>query len=158
MRVLRKRSRHATEWILTCAAPYGLPPHGLKSPKGSKASLWDKNPKPSIFSWAQGGNKLGRIEVAKIIVHFDDGDSSTMTIKHKDHIADWLQWLDNFRLTDEQRGWSGNTANPWGPGVLACAISEVVWKNPNPELTISHIDLVSEVTDVAPFVVAITLE
>ncbi len=107
---------------------------------------------------AQGGNKLGRIEVARIIVHFDNGDSSTMTIKHKDHIADWLQWLDNFRLTDEQRGWNGNTANPWGPGVLACAISEVVWKNPNPELTISHIDLVSEVTDVAPFVVAITLE
>ena len=107
---------------------------------------------------AQGGNKLGRIEVARFIVHFNNGDSSTLTIKHKDHIADWLQWLDNFRLTDEQRGWSGNTANPWGPGVLACAISEVVWKNPNPELTISHIDLVSEVTDVAPFVVAITLE
>ncbi len=107
---------------------------------------------------AQGGNKLGRIKVAQILVHFENGSTSTMTIKHKDHIADWLQWLDNFRLTDEQRGWSGNTANPWAPGVLACAISEVIWENPNPELTISHIDLVSEVTDVAPFVVAITLE
>ena len=107
---------------------------------------------------ARGGHSLDRIKVAKIIVHFEDGTTSTMTLKNKVHISDWLQWLNNYRLTDKQKGWSGKMGDPWGPGTIACAISEVVWKNPHPERTISHIDVVSEVTEVGPFLVAITLE
>jgi hypothetical protein len=107
---------------------------------------------------AMGGNDLDQIEIAKIIVHLDDGTSSTIPLVNKLSIADWFQWFDHYRLTADQTGWSGRTRNPWSPGTVPCALVELVWKNPFPEKSISHLDFVSTKTKSSLFVVAITLE
>ena len=81
-----------------------------------------------------------------------------MPLINEEHVADWFQWFDNYRLTPEQTGWRGRTRNPWYPGTVPVALCEVVWQNPFPEKSISHLDIVSAETKCSPFFVAITLE
>ena len=97
------------------------------------------------------GREAKGVEVAKFVMHFSDGTSETMPVKFVDHIADW--WASSSdNVETSQIGWRGSHV------ASDVILSELVWKNPNPEKVISHIDFISTNANAAPFLVAISLE
>ncbi|MGK0186699.1 MAG: WD40 repeat protein [Verrucomicrobiales bacterium] len=90
-------------------------------------------------------------EVARFVMHYDDGPPQTMSVNFGEHVGDW--WKVGPRSPASSPGWSGS--NPNGQ---ALHLSELVWENPHPDETISHIDFISNLQSAAPFLVGITLE
>ena len=111
---------------------------------------------------AMNGSDLGKVEVARILVHYEDGTTATKSVINKDDVSEWLQWFDAYRMPEEKQGWSGLSRNSFStktiPGLLPVALAELIWENPHPDKTISHIDIISQRTKTSPFFVAITLE
>ena len=100
------------------------------------------------------GRETSGNEVAHYLVHYNDGTTEKAPISYPDDVADWVQSGENDRLPEERIGWRGMLANGTNERVL----SEVVWKNPHPQKTVSTIDFVSSHKAAAPFLIAITLE
>ena len=96
-----------------------------------------------VFALAQPGEV-----VAELLIHYDDGASARIELKHGEHVMDWLHHGD--QIDPEKVGWRGRPNRKKH-------LSEIIWDNPHPEKLISHIDFVSALTASGPFLVAITL-
>ena len=96
--------------------------------------------------------KSGSI-AAKLVIHYEDETSEIIPLISKKDIFDWwaVGWAEG--LDSEKMGWLGE--NNLGNSRF---LTKPVWENPYPDKVISHIDFVSGLVKIAPFLVAITME
>ena len=105
------------------------------------------------WGWEQPG-----VTVATYKIHYRNGHTENLPVIYGKHVIDhWIHrftpevlsgiekfiWKQSFKLGAEK-------------GTLALTLQS--WTNPHPELTISHLDFVSEEKMAVPFLVGITLE
>jgi hypothetical protein len=96
--------------------------------------------------------------VARYVIHYADRQVSEVPIVYGQHIADW--WFDpkiQLGTTEAKVAWTGQNeaAKSYGQSIRLFRFS---WDNPLKDLEISSIDLVSDKTDSAVFLIAVTLE
>ena len=98
------------------------------------------------------------LEAASVFIHYDDGTKEEFSLLAKVDVFDY--WVNNSsrleaiqNLDDEKIGWIGTCAKGNGR-----ALTKFTWQNPQPNKSISHIDLVGGLSDCAPFIVGITIE
>ena len=104
-----------------------------------------------LMSCTYGRAALGS-EVAHFVIHYEDGSQETKSILYPNDIADWVGG-NNDRVPEDKIGWQIDRGEQ-GERIL----SEIVWQNPHPDMTITSIDFVSGLKACAPFLVGITLE
>jgi tetratricopeptide (TPR) repeat protein/WD40 repeat protein len=88
-------------------------------------------------------------EVARIVVHYEDGGQAECPLRFKEDVIDWA-------LGNEQRLALDRIA--WLGGRPPRRLMLKTWTNPSPEKLIREIDFVSAMTTAAPFLVAVTAE
>ena len=94
------------------------------------------------------------IEVANFKIHFDDGSEEIFKVLAGSDIVDWINESGSINKVGlEKIGWSGKN----GKGRTAY-ISELNWRNPNPDKLITKIDFISNKKRSGPFLLVITLE
>jgi WD40 repeat protein len=89
----------------------------------------------------------------KVVFNYSDGSKSEMDIKAQQDIFDWFSVGNADKMPIENIGFLGE--NNLGNKRF---LQKPIWINPHPEKIISHIDLISGLIKMAPFVVAITFE
>ncbi|MGI8605173.1 MAG: hypothetical protein ACR2OZ_19550 [Verrucomicrobiales bacterium] len=95
-------------------------------------------------SW---GRETRGAEVARFVMHYDDGSTETMPVKFVDDVADQVPATGD-PVDAGKVGWRGNLHE----------ISELVWENPHPDKMIKTIGFISAKAKAAPFLIGITLE
>jgi len=97
--------------------------------------------------------------VGSYVWHFADGTIHEEPIVYGRDLRDW--WMPNReRPVDLERGriaWIGDTPRATGAGARI-RLYLTTYANPRPEVEVSHLDFVSKMTQVAPFLVAMTVE
>jgi len=101
------------------------------------------------------------IEVARYIVHFDDGAQAEVPVVYGEHVRNWQFWPEG--VAGERGGaepvWRGpqerwRTLWP-NAGVR---LYRTTWVNPRPDVAIRSLDFISTMTTSAPFLIAVTVE
>lgn len=105
--------------------------------------------------------------VAGYILNYEDGTKAEFSVLARDHIIDWWAWSSVSGPTSNNSDivWKGKNPvfrelsfeDQWGI-CNSVQLMKSSWENPSPEKKVVSIDLVSKKTNVAPFVVAITVE
>jgi WD40 repeat protein/tetratricopeptide (TPR) repeat protein len=88
-------------------------------------------------------------EVARVVVHYDDGGRAECPIRAGEDVTDWATG-NNPRIDADRIAWVGNRPPR--------RLMRKTWTNPSPAKTIREIDFVSAMTTAAPFLVAVTAE
>jgi hypothetical protein len=103
------------------------------------------------------GDPTGTV-VASLVLHYADGEQSTLDIRQGVNVLDYWAWKPETPLdTNAVVAWSGEspaTARR-GFGVRLC---RTTFENPHPRKRIETIDYVSAMAGSAPFLVALTVE
>lgn len=112
---------------------------------------------PAIFflqasAWGEEEGK----EVGQYIIHFEDNSTDTISIKYLDIIRDWWIGEEDPMPANASIAWTGLNDITEDRG-MQIRLFNFKWDNPNPEKAIKSIDFVSTMTNVAPYLVAITL-
>lgn len=93
-------------------------------------------------------------EVARYVIHFDNGDRITVPVIFGDDVADWhLAQVPSSFGFHQKIVWRGRL-----PSGREIAVPIKTWDNPHPNRTIRSIDFVSTLRDARPFLLGITLE
>jgi len=109
---------------------------------------------------ASEGETIGRC-----VLHYADGSTEEFPIVYGETLADW--WVDPNQLPELESGvlaWSGS--NPFvrsqhvldSVGVRTVSLFKSSWENPKPDVEVETLDFVSDVTNAAPFLVAVTVD
>ncbi len=106
-----------------------------------------------LITCAYGMQEEKGTDVARLVIHYEDGGSEIMAVKYGIDVSDWHSGPDKHPIDSSKIGWRGRI-RARGNIVL----SELVWKNPHPEKPIKSIDFVSTEEKAAPFLLGITLE
>ena len=109
-------------------------------------------PTVHFLTSAQWALETRGVEIARFVIHYEDGSSETLPVKSIEDAGNW-HTPSNDLIDAGRVAWRGVTWN----GAIG-ELSELVWKNPHPEKTITTIDFISAGVQAAPFLVAITLE
>ena len=96
--------------------------------------------------------------VATFVMHLADGSQSELPILYgKDVKARWFDARQKAELENPKPAWV-SPADKVGTAGRSLRLYQTAWQNPHPEIGVDRIDLVSEMTAAAPFVVAISLD
>lgn len=96
----------------------------------------------------QNGTQIG-----SYIIHYANGQTRQIPIIFGVDLRDWLpSWDPGAAAIGPPVGWQGRDGN------LDIVLFEKQWPNPLPDVEISSIDMVSSMTDAAPFLVAVTAQ
>lgn len=99
--------------------------------------------------WTEADGKT----IGRYVIHYADGQTRQVPIVFGVDLRDWLpSWDAHAAAKDPPVGWHGRD------GKLDIVLFEKQWPNPLPDAEISSIDLLSSMTDAAPFLVALTAE
>jgi hypothetical protein len=96
--------------------------------------------------------------VARLVLHYSDGQQSTLDILHRVNVLDYWAWKpETPRDTNTVVAWTGESpaTAKRGFGVRLC---RTTFQNPYPNKRIETIDYVSAMAGSAPFLVALTVE
>jgi WD40 repeat protein len=94
--------------------------------------------------------------IGKYIVRYADKTTETIDIAYGQDVMDWWNYPDTTAPTRGKVVWKG--ANDAAKGYNATLwLFAHTWKNPHPNKPVASIDLVSTLTECAPFVVAMTV-
>ena len=105
--------------------------------------------------------------VAKLILHYTDGSTREINIVAGQHVFDWWGPLFTTGVNPEslktapgtERAWTGS--NPYVRKFQpdeSLILYKSTFNNPQPDLTVASLDYVSTMTEVAPFLVGLTVE
>ena len=99
--------------------------------------------------------------VAKLVLHYTDGEQAELPIRQQVHLLDWWEWSRAAVKTADDPNtmvaWRGRNAAAEAQGATL-RLFDTMFLNPQPEKRIQTVDYVSAMTNGAPFLVAITLE
>jgi hypothetical protein len=102
--------------------------------------------------WAtEPGTKLG-----DYVIHYADGQTRTAPIVYGRTIMDWWMHPGGDAPTEAQVVWQGSDPATRSMGMVT-QLSDYVWDNPLPDVEISSVDLVSDLAESGPFLVALTV-
>jgi WD40 repeat protein/tetratricopeptide (TPR) repeat protein len=87
------------------------------------------------------------IEVARIVVHYEDGSRAEIPLNFGEDVADWAY---SQALARERIAWQG--------GRPVRYLSLKSWRNPHPGKPIRHLDFISTRQEAAPFLAGVTAE
>lgn len=99
--------------------------------------------------------------VAKLVLHYADGEQAELPVIQQVHFLDWWEWrqtaVKSTDGADTVVAWRGRNAAAEAQGATL-RLFKTAFVNPYPEKRIQTLDYVSAMTNGAPFLVAITLE
>jgi hypothetical protein len=102
------------------------------------------------------------VQIGTYVIHYVNGDKEEIPIRYGMDVRDWMTRRDpatrpaaNARPPVPTAAWTGADKDKAG---VEYSLFEKRWTNPHPELEIVSIDLVSSMTNAAPFLVAVTAQ
>jgi hypothetical protein len=95
--------------------------------------------------------------IAKYVVRYRDKTFETVEVVYGQDVRDWWHQDGDKEPTRGSVTWIGSNKAPKAAGRSLWLFLQT-WKNPHPDKQVTSIDLVSTLTDSAPFVVAMTVE
>jgi hypothetical protein len=98
-------------------------------------------------------------EIGKYVIHYANGETRTVPIVYGKNVLDWWGHPGSDPKLDAnaKEVWKGNAPSPASMGFYIHMI-RFTWDNPLPDQEIATIDFVSNITECAPQLMAITLE
>jgi beta-lactamase regulating signal transducer with metallopeptidase domain len=97
------------------------------------------------------------VQVAKIVLHYKDGQSEALSIDYGVRVRDWSFWeFDPVGDPDTTMAWTGSNLNSRSQNG-ALRLYRTTWINPRPLSEVVCIDYVSDQSKAAPFLVALTV-
>lgn len=114
------------------------------------------------------GSDLSGKEVARLVLHYEDGSQATIAIRAGEHLLDWCGPIYTTDADVKSRrttaagtelAWAGT--NPWikqHKPALSLRLYKSAFDNPHPDRSVSSVDYVSTLTTAAPFLVGLTVE
>jgi hypothetical protein len=101
---------------------------------------------------------LSGTAIATYRVHFADGTHQDVRIRFGNHLREWWSPSTASALaTSAAVAWEGG--NPASRAVgMKVRLYQMTWMNPSPESLVTTVDLISDMENPAPFVLAITTE
>lgn len=106
----------------------------------------------ACFWNAEEGAKLG-----EYVIHYSDGQTRSAPIIYGKNILDWWVSPEGGKLSDAKVAWTGSNPSTRAMNMDSQLI-DYTWENPLPDVEISSVDLISDLIDASPFLVAITVE
>jgi hypothetical protein len=107
---------------------------------------------------ACAGKETDGVTIARIIVHYEDGQQRELPIAYGSQVRDRQFW--DFEPVSDK-----NTAMAWTGENLyvrtqngSLRLYRTTWANPRPLVAVASIDYVSSQTQSAPFMVGLTVE
>jgi hypothetical protein len=96
--------------------------------------------------------------IAKLVMHRADGSEVRVPIRYGNDVLQWWRGRNEVVEPGLTIAWTGtNEAQKRQPGA-SLQLFKTTWTNSSPDLVIGSIDYVSEMSDAAPFLLAITIE
>ncbi len=95
--------------------------------------------------------------IAQYVVHYADKSAKTIEVVYGEDVRDWWHLDDDKEPTRGKVAWKGSNEAAKAMGKSLWLFS-LTWKNPHPEKKVVSLDLVSAMTEAAPFVVTMTRE
>ena len=96
--------------------------------------------------------------VAKIVVHYRDGQRREIPVNYGEEVRDW--WLWEFEPVSDPNttmAWTGSNLNVRSQNG-SLRLYRTTWINPRPQTEVASVDYVSGQSRSAPFMVALTME
>jgi hypothetical protein len=103
-------------------------------------------------SWGEENNK----EVGQYIIHYEDGNSITISLKYMDALRDWWIKPEDKMPENATQAWIGLNDLTEKLG-YQISLFKYTWENPYNNKLIKSIDYLSMMTNASPFLIAITL-
>jgi hypothetical protein len=93
-------------------------------------------------------------QIGTYVIHYSDGQTRQVPIIFGADVRDWLPGFDAHAApaNGPKIGWHGQD------GKLDIVLFEKQWANPLPDVEIASIDMVSSMTEAAPFLVGLTAQ
>lgn len=106
----------------------------------------------ACFWNTEEGAKLG-----EYVIHYADGETRSAPIVYGRNITDWWVRPGGKALPEAETVWRGSNPATESMG-LTTHLLKYTWENPRPEVEISTVDMVSDLIEAGPFLVAMTVE
>ena len=106
----------------------------------------------ACFWNTQEGARLGAY-----VVHYADGETRSAPIVYGRNITDWWVRPGGNPLPGAETVWRGSNPATQSMG-LTTHLLKYTWENPRPEVEITTIDMVSDLIEAGPFLVAVTVD
>jgi hypothetical protein len=97
--------------------------------------------------------ETNEVKAGSYMVHYADGQQHEIPLRLGKELADW--WFP--KPTDAEVAWTGSNSRSAYNGKTV-QLFKFTWQNPRPQVEVRSLDLISAMTNAAPFVVAITVE
>lgn len=110
------------------------------------------------FLQATGWNVPEQKEIGRYVVHYSDGQEKVIPIVYGVDVLDWWTPGDApSQLKNSTVAWTGSNAVTKAQNI-ALRLYKTTWANPLPAVTVDSLDYVSNMTECAPFLIAITTD
>jgi serine/threonine protein kinase len=100
------------------------------------------------------------VRIGHYVVHYGNGSNLSLPLIYSENIRDW--WVNDDESVPPPSlvtAWIGSNAESLrDKGPQSIRLFKWTWNNPHPELKIDTIDFISDMTECAPFLVAITAD
>lgn len=94
--------------------------------------------------------------VGRYVLHYSDGSTIDVPLVYGEDLRGWWNWDSRKSAKRVEIVWEGDNKNAKRNGVNV-RLYMLHWVNPQPEKTVTHLDVISDGAKAAPFCVAITL-
>jgi beta-lactamase regulating signal transducer with metallopeptidase domain len=96
--------------------------------------------------------------VAKIVLHYADGQEQAWPINYGERVRDWWFWeFDPVSDPNTTMAWTGNNLSVRSQNG-SLRLYQTTWNNPRPQAPVASLDYVSGQSLSAPFMIALTVE
>jgi hypothetical protein len=99
-------------------------------------------------AWSEANGRT----IGRYIIHYASGEMEEIPINYGEDLRNWWTTGDPSEATGVTTAWKGQTT------ASAVRLFKKTWDNPKPDLVIKQMDLLSTMTQSAPFIVAITAD
>lgn len=143
--------------LIQLAASKSLDVTGVVFPEAVKGIAVNRTGRRLHFLHACFWSTDAGAKVGEYVIHYADGQTRTAPIVYERNIMDWWVRPDGGQLTEAATVWRGSNPATSSMG-FTTHLMNFTWDNPLPEVEIGTIDIVSDLIEASPFVVAITVE
>jgi eukaryotic-like serine/threonine-protein kinase len=98
--------------------------------------------------------------IASLVLHYADGEQREIQVLYGRHLRDWMfnpGGQESGVMENSRVGWMDSNPVAERQG-LKLRLYVTTWENPRPEVNVTELDYVSQMTQCAPFLIALTVE